>query len=135
LNASDKELQSRIHSALSAKRLAATAHEEHTIIHVKNGAISYESWCFRKAHDINMSPCVAFFLPIYLGQPSHMELPQEPLVYRVEHWRKQESSVDTSTSKRSSNPKLEPNPTTNTEKDPDEWKSGDYPMTAPKLPI
>jgi hypothetical protein len=31
--------------------------------------------------------------PIYLGQPSHMELPQEPLVYRVEHWRKQESSV------------------------------------------
>ena len=58
--------------------------------------------------------------PIYLGQPSHMELPQEPLVYRVEHWKKQESSADTSTSKRSSNPKLEPNPATNTEKDPDE---------------
>jgi Protein of unknown function (DUF3072) len=38
--------------------------------------------------------------------------------------------VDTSTSKRSNNPKLEPNPATNTEKDPDEWISGDDPMTS-----
>ena len=37
--------------------------------------------------------------------------------------------MDTSTSKRSRNPKLEPNPATNTEKDPDDWVSGDDPMT------
>ena len=37
--------------------------------------------------------------------------------------------MDTSTSKRSRNPKLEPNPATNTEKDPDDWISGDDPIT------
>jgi hypothetical protein len=76
------------------KRLAATAHEEHTTVYVEHGAISYESWCFRKAHkdyqtDLNMSRCVAFFLPIpYLPRTAgcgYMELPEEPLGYRVEH--------------------------------------------------
>ena len=33
------------------KRLAATAHEEYATVHVEHGAISYESWCFRKAHN------------------------------------------------------------------------------------
>lgn len=33
------------------------------------------------------------------------------------------------TSKQSKNPKLELNPATNIEKDPDEWVSGDDPMT------
>lgn len=32
-------------------------------------------------------------------------------------------------SARGENPKLEPNPPTNTEKEPDEWVSGDDPMT------
>ena len=37
--------------------------------------------------------------------------------------------MDTLKSKQSSNPKLKPNPATNTEKDPDQWVSGDDPMT------
>ena len=58
------------------KRLAATAHEEYATVHVEHGAISYESWCFRKAHndyqtDIHISRCVAFLIPnpISLRQP------------------------------------------------------------------
>ena len=125
------------------KRLAATAHEEYATVHVEHGTISYESWCFRKSHndyqtDIHISRCVAFLIPSPYGSryPSHMELPEEALVYRVEHCRDQESSVDTSTSKRSRNPKLEPNPATNTEKDPDDWISGDDPIiVAPSVRI